>query len=769
MFGDELTSDTLLYTLMRDVYDRKYSKKSGSLEVEPGEMQSAKTGRHSVSVKFKEEKLNVEFLREDIVHVTWRKSIINANLPKHRRSDRDISVKEMKKGVTIRSNPVVISISRKGEISFSYQRERMITLNPPRFSESRVKIESKIREGSTLHGLGEKALGMDIRKTRSVIWNHDANGNYGPGDDPLYISIPVYIDIKNGLGYFIFYNNTAKGTADMGFSSDNVTITFEYPTLEFYIAFGSLKELMHKYAVVTGFSALPPEWALGFHQSRYSYMTAEEVRRVAAGFKKNKLPISAIHMDIDYMDDFRVFSVNRKAFPYVKGLSSRLSREGIRLVTILDPGVKFDPEYRMYVEGASDNHFVNAPDGSILYAPVWPGLAAFPDFTNPVTRDWWGSKYSSFLKQGISGFWHDMNEPAAFVIWGDNTLPNDAKFSVGSHTLLHNVYGLYMAMAGYSGITSHTKEERPFILTRSGWAGIQRYAFVWTGDCESTWAELGSTVSIIMNLSLSGIPLVGVDVGGFSGSPSNMLFLRWFQMATFLPFFRVHSAKGTRMREPWLFGKRYLQIIRRFLEIRYRILPYIYTLSWISHTEGYPLIRPVAWNDPEYDISDDTAFLLGDSILVYPVFRENQKRITVKLPAGQWYSLWDDSLHQGLMSMRIDDNTIPVFVKAGSILPFKVDGEVEMHVYAAEKGSGLVYSDDGRLEPKYNTQHFFMSSEGKRYKIKIERSSHGYRFKKDTRFVFHGLLIKQLIFGRGTVEDGGVISVDSDTKMIEFE
>ncbi|UCF62586.1 MAG: alpha-glucosidase, partial [Anaerolineaceae bacterium] len=408
-----------------------------------------------------------------------------------------------------------------------------------------------------------------------------------------------------------------------------------------------------RYTELTGRPVLPPRWAFGYHQSRWGYKSEGMIRELVAGFLEHALPISAIHLDIDYMKGYRVFTVDSERFPDLAGFTHELESQGIKIVTILDCGVKSDPQYSVYNEGLAEDVFCKGPDAEVLYGPVWPGWCAFPDFTQPKTRSWWGSYYGRLLELGVAGIWHDMNEPAVFSAWGDYTLPQSTQHDLegrgGDHREAHNLYGLLMNRSGYEALRELRPDRRPWIVTRSGWAGIQRYAWHWTGDTESSWRSLRMTVSMILNLGLSGVPFVGPDIGGFSGSPSAELFTRWFQLATFLPFFRTHSAVFTPPREPWVFGEPYLTIIRDFLGLRYKLLPYFYTLAWQSHQYGHPMVRPLFWHDVEdpnlWGIDD--AFLLGKNLLVAPILEESASSRHLVLPKGNWFNFWDDTILQG--------------------------------------------------------------------------------------------------------------------------
>lgn len=467
-------------------------------------------------------------------------------------------------------------------------------------------------------------------------------------------------------------------------------------------------------------------------------MDSGEVQEIADGFRQNDLPISSIHLDIDYMDGFRVFTFDSDRFARMNELTRKLRDDGVNVVTIIDPAIKWDPGYEIFNEGIDNDFFTRTPDGNVLYAPVWPGSAAFPDFSNPDVRKWWGSKYSGLLEAGISGFWHDMNEPAAFVLWGDNSLPLCAVHHAGPHLSVHNTYGLFMAQAAHEFLHQDIKGRRPFILSRAGWAGQQKYSWIWTGDSESTWEELKQTVPTILGLSLSGIPFTGSDTGGFSGDPSNELFLRWFQMSSFLPFFRTHSAKGFPMREPWKFGEPYLSIMRKFLKNRYRLIPYIYSESYHTHMTGHPLIKPVFWADGSASPSEtETEYMLGDSILVAPVTVPNASQRSFHLPAGRWYDYWNPDRYQrggAIITEETDIHSIPVFVKESAIIPAAEDSAITLDLFFPESPGTFgyeLYSDDSIIGGMHRKDTFAVTETADSIEISwTKKGDYGWRYER---------------------------------------
>ncbi|WP_414169856.1 glycoside hydrolase family 31 protein [Streptoverticillium reticulum] len=577
---------------------------------------------------------------------------------------------------------------------------------------------SEVAADARFFGLGGRAAGPRLREGSYRLWNTDPGGAFEPGDDPLYITMPVQLVVADAGTHLVFHDNSWDGRVTLWEGEEGAGSGHDRPgrcevrmdggPVRSWVLVGTPARVLHGWAALTGAPALPPAWALGPQHARWGFGSEREVRRVAAGYRERDLPLSAVHLDIDHYRGHRVFTVDRERFPDLPGLAADLRAQGVRLVSIVDPAVKAEPGLAVYDEGAASGAFVKDAQGREVRGEVWPGESVFPDFTDPQVRSWWGGLYAERLAQGFSGFWHDMNEPVSFAPFGDPSLPRSARHALegrgGDHREAHNVYGLSMARAGYEGLCRLRPRERPFLFSRSGWAGMQRYGGTWSGDVATGWPGLRASLALVLGLGLCGVPYSGPDVGGFTGWPSPELYLRWFQLGAYLPLFRTHSAMTAGRREPWEFGPEVLEHARAALRERMRLLPYFVTLAHLAHRTGAPYVRPVWWRSPEDRALRDCedAFLLGDALLVAPVLERGADRRAVRLPRGRWYDVATGRAHEGPGQVLLDAplSRIPVLVRAGSVVPVASGGEgrVELEVWPpapGRTGGGVLIAEAG--------------------------------------------------------------------------
>ena len=548
-------------------------------------------------------------------------------------------------------------------------------------------------EVETYYGFGEKAFAEMSRNGKFIVnWNTDTF-SYPIGTDPIYQSIPFFYALYNGRAYGLFFNNTYRTWFDMGKTSpERFSFGADGGELDYFVFTGgkerSPANVLADYAGLTGKTPLPPIWALGYQQSRWSYFPESRVREIADGFRRNRIPADVIYLDIDYMDGYRVFTWDKKRFPDPPRLIADLKAQGFQTVLIIDPGVKVDPNYIVYRRGQQAGIFVKNADGTELNRDVWPQAAAFPDFTDPKARTWWGDQLERNVSEGVAGFWNDMNEPGVFM--NDKTekpeifhhpaktfpynTPQAGDGQPGTHRRYHNVYGMQMARATFEGVKRLRPDKRPFVLSRAGFAGIQRYSAVWTGDNYASWDHLALSIPMLANMSVSGVPFVGCDVGGFNDRPSPELYARWLQAAVLTPFLRSHSVGWAGNKEPWEYGDDFTSINRASIELRYRLLPYIYTLFYKHQRTGMPVMRPLWFefpNDVRTYLSSDE-YLLGDDLLVAPVVKEGLREREVYFPKGtDWIDWWTGERYEGgkprVVKTPID--RLPLFIRAGSVIP----------------------------------------------------------------------------------------------------
>ncbi|MBM9510499.1 glycoside hydrolase family 31 protein [Actinacidiphila acididurans] len=631
-----------------------------------------------------------------------------------------------KDGWRVVSERVTVLVSRHGAVEFRTPGGLLLRRElPPRWWDAtgpagapgaRWVQRAQTPADARVFGLGGRAAGPRLPEGTYRLWNTDPGGSFRPGDDPLYITMPVQFVVADAGCHLVFHDSTWDGQVTLRDGEEGAgsghdrpggsEVRMEGGPLRYWVIPGNPARVLGTWTALTGRPALPPRWALGHHHSRWGFDTQSEVRRVAAAYREHRLPLSVIHLDIDHFDGHRIFTADPERFPDLPGLSRELAEQGVRLVSIVDPAVKAEPGLDLYESGRAGGMFVRDGRGREVRGVVWPGDSVFPDFTDPAVRSWWGGLYRERLDRGFAGFWHDMNEPVSFASFGEPTLPRSARHSLegrgGDHREAHNVYALGMARAGWDGLRRLRPEQRPFLFSRSGWAGMQRYGGTWSGDVATAWEGLRASLALVLGLGLCGVPYSGPDVGGFTGTPEPELYLRWFQLGSYLPLFRTHSAIDGGRREPWQFGPEVLGHAREALETRMRLLPYLETLAHIARGTGAPYVRPLWWTAPADRALRECgdAFLLGDALLVAPVLEPGAVSKTVRLPRGAWYDTATGRLHRGPGQVLLDAplGRVPVLARAGSVLPVAgADGSVELEVWPpleGRSGSGVVFGGD---------------------------------------------------------------------------
>ncbi|MBF6022902.1 glycoside hydrolase family 31 protein [Lysobacter niastensis] len=640
-----------------------------------------------------------------------------------------VRVSDRRDAMTVDAGDVVATVRKSPlRVEFADRAGRVLLADaadmPMAWSDTphgrRVRGWKAMPAGEHYYGLGDKAGPLDRRGRAFTMWNTDAYAWQGH-TDPLYKSIPFFIGLRAGGAYGVFFDNTHRSRFDFGQESEDVlSFGAEGGELDYYFIAGPQPaRVIERYTALTGRTPLPPMWALGFQQSRYTYTPEARVREIADTLRKERIPTDAIYLDIDYQDGYAPFTVDRKAFPDFERMIADLRAQGLRTVLITDLHIKNDPgkPYAPYDSGLREDVFIHNPDGSLYVGPVWPGDSVFPDFTLGRVREWWGGLYRDFVAMGAAGYWNDMNEPSVFRVPG-NTMSLDAVHrmddgSTRDHRAIHNVYGMLNARATYEGLLKLQPDQRPFVLTRAAYAGTQRYAATWTGDNTASWHHLAQSTPNLLSLGLSGYAMAGDDIGGFIGSPSADLLTRWYQLGAFNPVFRSHAATDTRGHEAWVDGEAHTTLRRAAIEQRYRLMPYLYTLAEENARTGMPLMRPVFLHYPQAEAfyGNDRDFLFGSDLFVAPVADERLDAHAVTLPPGTWYAFATSQQHvAGKTPMKIDPRptAVPVYARAGAIVPMQPlvqhtgetpEGPLQLQVYLPAQGAGdcrgALYQDDG--------------------------------------------------------------------------
>ncbi|HEX8494722.1 MAG TPA: TIM-barrel domain-containing protein [Pyrinomonadaceae bacterium] len=615
------------------------------------------------------------------------------------------------------------------------------------------------------YGLGEKAARLDKRREQFQMWNADTPG-YREGTDPIYQSIPFYMGWEQGAAYGIFFDNSYRTYFDFGKSSQMYSaFSAEGGEMNYYFFYGpSMKKILGRYTELTGRMPLPPAWALGHQQSRWSYYPQAMAEEVVREYRRRDLPLDVLHLDIDYMQAYRVFTFNTERFPDPKAFTDKLRQQGVKVITIVDPGIKYQPpapdaarqtttsarpelqpqdkSYYVFNQGMEKNYFLKRKNGNLYIPKVWPGDSVFVDYTLPDARRWWGDLHRAYTDNGIAGIWTDMNEPSDFVDQTGKLQMDVVNYDEGensTHAKNRNVFALLMARATYEGLERLQPDKRPYIITRAAYAGIQRYSTMWTGDTNSTWDALALSLPMFQTLGLSGEAFVGADIGGFIGRGNGELLTRSYQVGFLTPFCRNHKVIDGYDQEPWRFGKYYEDIIRRYLKLRYRMLPFLYTTLEESHRTGLPLFRPLLLNyQQDYNtLNLDDQFMIGADLLVAPVLKPDVTSRMVYLPAGVWFDYWTGKKHLGPTMIRADAplETVPMYVRGGAIITLgpemnyvgeKASDPLTFEIYADDKGqaSTVLYEDDGN-SPAYK------SGVSRRTAVRVSQSGRGWQINLD--------------------------------------
>ncbi|MDP4171464.1 MAG: glycoside hydrolase family 31 protein, partial [Bacillota bacterium] len=672
-----------------------------------------------------------------------------------------ISTQDSPNEYTIKTNEITVSMKKKPfGIKFLDKQGNIINEdylqnnNTSGYENGKPYVFKKTGKNENFYGFGEQA-GLQLNKRGKSIglWNTDAY-SYTKDTKYIYTTIPFFIGLKAKKAYGIFFDNTYRSYFEMASESDNYYYFYANGgKLTYYFMYGpEIADVINRYTELTGKIELPAKWTLGLHQSKWEY-TADEIVNVAKTYREKKIPLDVMHFDIDYMNGYRVFTWNPV---YKNALQQLKTIPGMKAISINDPAVKQDENYSVYKEGIKNDYFAKNADGSVFIGPVWPGPSAFPDFSKKVVRDWWSKNIKVLFDAGINGVWNDMNEPAVFMDEYHHTMPLNAYFGYNNnkipHTEYHNIYGHDEAEATYNAWKMHKPNVRPFVLTRDMYAGTQRWAALWSGDSVSNWEHLQMSLPLNMNAGLSGVAFIGNDIGGFAKRPTPELFARWIQVGSFLPFSRIHYDSDRKSaikqgQEPWAFGPEVEKISKKYIEMRYQLLPYLYNSFKEAAASGKPVQQPLVYqyqqDENTYNISDQ--YMFGNSMMLAPVITEGQTSRNVYLPRGdKWVDYWTKKVYNGGQTINVSAPLaqLPIFVKNNSIIPQR---EVQQYTdekpltnlvldtYVDRKAFYSFYEDDGKTydykKGNYNVTNLSIEQRGNKLSFKQNKMVQRYNSK----------------------------------------
>ena len=629
-----------------------------------------------------------------------------------------------------------------------------------------VKMSKTAQPGESYYGLGDKPVDNNLKGKRFENWVTDSYA-YGRDTDPIYKTIPFYTALHNKKSYGIFFDNTFRSFFDFCNERRNITSFWaQGGEMNYYFIYGpEMTDVVVNYTDLTGKPhEMPALWTLGYHQCKWSYYPESNVKEITAKFRELQIPCDAIYLDIDYMEGFRCFTWSKEHFPNPKRMVKELADDGFKTIVIIDPGIKIDMDYSVFKEGLDKDYFCKRADGPYMKGKVWPGECYFPDFTNPEVREWWSNLFKELVEDiGVKGVWNDMNEPAVMDVPG-KSFPDDVRHDYDgnrcSHRKAHNVYGMQMARATYQGLKKFSYPLRPFVITRAAYSGTQRYTSSWTGDNIATWDHLTIANLQAQRMCMSGFSFIGSDIGGFCEQPNGELYARWIQLGIFHPFCRTHSSGDHGDQEPWAFGTNITDVVRKFIELRYQLLPYLYTAFWRYAEEGVPILKSLVLydqHDPHTHYRNDE-FIFGEKILACPITGPNQKGRRMYFPVGDWYNLWTDEVVTGGQELWVDADldSMPIFVKAGAMIPkYPVQqyvGEKEIEelmidvYYKVGKEVSQVYEDatDGfdYKKGRYSLRDFTLNGKEKELIIQQHKSGKFTTTYETFKLKLHGLPFK---------------------------
>jgi alpha-glucosidase len=731
-----------------------------------GNLKTFKQENNLISIEADNAIVQITAFRDDIVRVrAYKEKTLRAfsYAVEKQPIGMFVSVVDENSKLVLKTSALKIEITKSPvRISFYTLDGKLLNADDPRFGMtwlgSDVTCYKQMFEKEKFIGLGEKTGPLNKRSMAYENWNSDVPA-YALDKDPLYSTIPFYMGIHDGVTYGIFFDNSYKSTFSFGASTDDEMSHFGAVGGEmdyYFFAGDSVRNVIEEYTWLTGRPKLPPLWSLGYQQCRYSYYPDKELLSVAQTFRDKKFPCDVLYLDIHYMDNYKVFTWNPERYPQPEQMINTLKGMNFHLAVIVDPGLKVEKGYSAYDEGIKNKYFLSYPNGQPYVGTVWPGRSHFPDFTRPEVRSWWGEKFSALTGKGVEGFWNDMNEPAT---WGQK-IPDMVEFGFeGNKTTIkegHNIFGMQMVRSTYEGTKKLMDGRRPLTITRATYSGGQRYSTIWTGDNFASDDHMLLSAKLVANLGLAGFSFSGPDVGGFMGEPTKELLVRWMSLGAFTPFYRNHSAADLNYREPWVLPKDYQDIVRDYLNLRYQLMPYIYSNALLASRTGLPIVRTLAIDytndDKIFDKDFESQYMFGDGLLVCPA-RSTDNYTRVYLPEGRWYRFSNDQVFEGGKDYHVVSplSDLPVFAREGAIIPMQntvqnttesAGDTLKLHVFAGSKATKLLYYEDDGTTFEYEKgtsyeRQISFDPIKKELNISDKKGDFAGRFKK-VRLILHG-------------------------------
>ena len=683
-----------------------------------GSLKSFKQEGNTVVIQAENAVMSITAFRNDIIRVRAYKStaLRQSSFAIDQKAIGEFtSVNDQGSSLMLTTADVKIVITKSPiRVSFYTLDGKLLNADDERFGitwlGTDVTCYKKLFADEKFIGLGEKTGGLNRRGQSYENWNSDVPA-YALDKDPLYATIPFYIGIHDKLSYGIFFDNSYRSLFSFGATTDDEMAHFGAIDGEmdyYFFASNSVRSIVEGYTWLTGRPKLPPLWSLGYQQCRWGYYTDNELLSIASTMRTKKFPCDVMYLDITYMDNYKVFTWNPQGFPNPKKTVDALNADGFHLAVIVDPGLKVEKGYKAYEEGVKHNYFATYPNGQAFIGNVWPGRSHFPDFTRTDVRTWWGENFVSLTDKGVEGFWNDMNEPAA---WGQR-IPDMVEFGFdGNPSTMreaHNVYGMQMSRATYEGTRNLMNNRRPLVITRATYSGGQRFSTIWTGDNFASDDHMLMGARLVANLGLAGFSFAGPDVGGFIGQPSKELMTRWMTLGAFTPFYRNHSEIGSNYREPWILPKEYQDIARNYMNLRYQLMPYLYSNAALAARTGMPIARSMAieytFDNNIYSDEFNSQYLFGDGLLICPA-RSTDQFTRVYLPQGRWYRFSNDAVMEGGKAQFVESplSDLPVFVRESALIPMQktvqntsesAGDTLSLHVYNGSRINEMVYYED---------------------------------------------------------------------------